>query len=118
MTGIDNTTLMLALGGGGLMFILLLFYGLGGDHQMSKRLTRVGSGEPPKTKIVKTTSISAIRTQTKKSFLDRLAENLPNIQKLKDKIARTGKPISIQKYCVWMVLSAIAGFVLFKFILL
>lgn len=111
----DNTTLLLALGGGGLMFLLLMFYGLGGDQQMNKRLARVGSGEPPKPKAVKTTSISAIRIQTNKSFLDRLAENLPNIQKLKDKIARTGKPISIQKYCVWMALSAIFGFVLFKF---
>jgi tight adherence protein B len=113
----DNTTLFLALGGGGLMFILLLFYGLGGDQQMNKRLARVGSGEMPKPKASKTSAtISASRQHNNKSFADKLAENLPNINKLRDKIARTGKPISLQTYAIWMVLSAVLGFVLFKFL--
>ncbi|MGE3770946.1 MAG: type II secretion system F family protein [Bdellovibrionales bacterium] len=109
-------TLLLLLGGGSFAFLVLLFFGLGGDEKMSRRLARVGSGEPPKASKKLPDRISAIRQANQKTLLDRLAHDyLPNIDKLRQKIARTGKPISLSKYVVWMVLSAAGGFVVFKF---
>jgi tight adherence protein B len=116
----EGMMLYLLLGGGGLAFLAFLFFGLGGDEKMSRRLERVGSGtvqraDPKKSKLPD--RISAIRNQNKKGGLERIAQMLPNIEKLREKIARTGRPISMGQYAAGTVAAAIFGFVFTHYIL-
>lgn len=112
----DNVTLLLLMGGGAILFLGLLFIGLGGDARLQKRLQRVANeakAAAPKTKTPD--RITAIRQQSKKTMLDRLAQYLPNIEKLRGKIARTGKNITTRHYLLMMLASALFGFLLLRF---
>lgn len=111
-----DMTQLLVICGGGFVFLLLLFIGLGGDKRIEKRLQRVTS-DPEKTaaaKIKTPDRISAIRNQNKKTPLDRLAQYLPNIEKLRGKIARTGRNITTKHYLFMTIGAAIFGFLVMR----
>lgn len=113
-----NITLLALLIGGGLAFLLLLFIGLGGDARVRQRLQRVTQETAPAARKNKAVDrISAIRQQNQKTALDRLAQYLPNIEKLRGKIARTGRNITTAHY-VWMMFgAAVLSFLVLRFAL-
>lgn len=104
--------------GGGLIFLALLFVGMGGDKRLNKRLERVTTDTKTTATKAKTPDrLSAIRNQNKKTVLDRMAQYLPNIDKLRAKIARTGRNITTKHYLFMTIASAIFGFLLCRFAL-
>ena len=111
--------LMLLLGGGGgLVLVLLLatFWTGGGGEDVKKRLDRVGGVTPIKN--LKETS-GNLRKRTSDSdipFLDRLIKaTLPNPEKLRQRLARTGKNLTISEYLIINALAIIVCYMIFAY---
>lgn len=94
---------MVLLAGGGITIILLfaMFWGDSPDKQLNKRLARV-SGELVLTREIKVAHAQSLRRKTSDSdiaFVNRLIKTfLPNPDKLRMRLARTGKNISLGEY--------------------
>jgi len=93
--------MLIALGGGALLllFIIVLLWPADNAAALKKRMDRVGGTLPPKN-LKETTG--SLRRQTSDSaipFVDRLIKaTLPNPQKLRQRLARTGRNISLGEY--------------------
>ncbi len=91
------------LGGGALTLIIIfaLFWGESADANMKKRLQRVG-GEIVMVRETKTAMSQSLRRRTSDSeipFIDRLIKTcLPNPDKLRARLGRTGKNIAVGEY--------------------
>ncbi|MDR3449886.1 MAG: type II secretion system F family protein [Alphaproteobacteria bacterium] len=96
------------LGGGAFVVLLLIIVALGdGDADMTRRLARVGpggggrklSGGPRLANSVRSTRDSSI------PLLDQIAKLLPNPDKLRHRIGRTGRAITLGEYLLMNALA-------------
>ena len=104
------------LGGGAFLTILLigLAFGGSGDRELKRRVARVGAdGQGARRSGAK--AASALRTDRQDSvhpLLDRLIKTLvPNPDRIRDRLARTGRRISLGEYLLVNVLVACAGWI-------
>lgn len=117
---IDIDPQILVIAGGALFFLLVVFFllGDGGASSVQKRLDRVG-GAPVKT--IKESSPSTLRRQTSDSsipLLDRIIKaTLPNPQKMRQRLASTGKNISLGEYLMINALAVVVMFLIFVYLM-
>lgn len=108
---------MIMIAGGGLTLLLLAYVFLSGGSSSSsleKRLARVGGIAPVKKE---PTSTGTLRRQTSDSnipLFDRIIKKtLPNPEKMRQRLAATGKNISLGEYLMINAVSIIFFFILF-----
>jgi tight adherence protein B len=103
---LDAHNLYLVMGGAALavVFLLVLAFSSGGD--IDKRLARVGSQGSVR-KISKDGRANSVRSQLDSSipFLDRLTKMLPNPNKLRAQLNRTGRKVALGEYLLMNALA-------------
>lgn len=112
----------LLIGGGGLFLIVLIMALSGsgeGDAQLQKRLARASGAARPLATGKKDGLATSIRRQTKDStipVLDRLIKAaLPNPDKLRSRLLKTGKNINVGEYLMVNGLTIVVAYVVFAF---
>lgn len=113
--------IMMLVGGGFLMLIILLFAFMpaGDSKALNKRLKRV-AGEGIAEEEVEKEKVQLRRNVTDSGIplFDRLIKTaLPNPEKLRQRLARTGTPMTISEYLLINVLAVCVIFTLFNIIL-
>jgi tight adherence protein B len=107
------------VGGGGVLVFLLVFAALGSDkeEQLDRRLGRV-SGKIAVRKLSTEERVQAVRRTTDSGIpvLDQLIKMLPNPDKLRRRLARTGHNITIGDYFLVNVLAIGIFYVIFRFV--
>lgn len=118
----NQQLLLIIVIGGGLSLLLLIAMFWGDDQSsgtLKKRLDRVSGGAIP-VKDLKEQQHASIRRRTSDSnipFLDRLIKMaLPNPQKMRQRLARTGKTLSLGQYLSLNGLSILIFFLVFAFV--
>lgn len=117
-----NLVMLLVLAGGGLMllFLFALFWNDEPSGAFKRRMERV-SGNYRLSRNIKAESQHTLRRRTSDSdipFIDRLIKTtLPNPDKLRVRLARTGRNISLGEYLMINVLLILVLFVIFAFLL-
>jgi tight adherence protein B len=111
------------MGGGGLVTLLLLFMVFWNDQpagSLNKRLERV-SGSAVTVRETKTTSPQSLRRRTSDSeiaLINRLIKTLlPNPDKLRVRLARTGKSTSLGEYIIINAILVIVFYIVFALFL-
>ncbi len=111
--------LVLVIGGGLSLLLVVAVFWMGdeGSSSVKKRLERV-SGMAVKNLKEQTSSTATLRRRTSDSeipFFDRLIKStLPNPEKLRQRLARTGRPIVLGQYLVANALAILVFFVVFQ----
>jgi tight adherence protein B len=110
--------LILAVGGGlFLLVIVALFWQDDEGPSLKKRMDRVGGVMPVRN--IKESTTTTLRRQTSDStipFLDRIIKaTLPNPDKLRQRLARTGKSITLSEYLMMNGLSIAAFYFMFSY---
>jgi tight adherence protein B len=105
------------MGGGAAMAALLLVAAFGGDSEgdLGQRIARV-SGKGGARKIVANDRVQNAVRRTKDSgipILDRLVKLLPNPDKLRHRLARTGRNLTLGEYLLMNALAAGLFYILF-----
>lgn len=107
------------MGGGAAMVVLLLVAALGGDNEadVKRRLARV-SGEATARKLNPSDRMNAVRRTTDSGIplLDQLVKRLPNPDKLRRRLARTGASIALGEYLLMNALAIGIFYLVFNFI--
>lgn len=113
--------MLIMVGGGALFLIVVLMILLGGDSDsgaVKKRLDRVGGTAPAKS--LKETSSGTLRRRTSDSeiaLLDRIIKTtLPNPEKMRARLAATGKNISLGEYLMINALAILVSYLIFAYI--
>jgi tight adherence protein B len=113
---IDAHGMYLILGGGAFVVALLIVSAVtSGAPGIEKRLARVGPQEARKRKIAMDDRANSVRS-TKDStipLLDRMVKLLPNPDKLRARIARTGHNLSLGEYLLVNALAIFLFYILF-----
>lgn len=111
-------TQMLIMIGGGLLTLIVMMAILWGDSSgadVKKRLDRVGGTAPPKP-LKETSTLRRQTTDSSIPFLNKLIKaTLPNPEKMRQRLACTGKNISISEYLMINGLSIMVAFLVFAF---
>ncbi len=115
-----TTPMLLLVTIGVLATCLLGFFAFSGSGVSNKRFARVGNGtlvsDKPKNRDKTPDKLTAVRQQYERGAMDRMIHRLlPNRDKLRDQIQRTGRNITLPRYAVGMLAAAIGGFLLFHF---
>lgn len=113
--------MLIMVGGGALFLIVVLMILLGGDSDsgaVKKRLDRVGGTAHAKS--LKETSSGTLRRRTSDSeiaLLDRIIKTtLPNPEKMRARLAATGKNISLGEYLMINALAILVSYLIFAYI--
>ena len=116
-----NPQMLILIGGGFLFFIvvlLILFSGDSNGASVKKRLDRVGGTAPAKN--LKESTGSTLRRRTSDSdiaLLDRIIKTtLPNPEKMRARLAATGKNLSLGEYLMINVLTIFVAYLIFAYI--
>ncbi len=116
-----NPQMLILIGGGLLFFIvvlLILFSGDSGGADVKKRLDRVGGTAPAKN--LKESTGSTLRRRTSDSdiaLLDRIIKTtLPNPEKMRARLAATGKNLSLGEYLMINALAILVAYLIFAYI--
>ena len=113
---------IVVIGIGGVLFaFIILMILFGGDEQstaVKKRLDRVGGTAPVKS--LQQDNSSNLRRRTSDSniaFLDRLIKTtMPNPEKMRARLAATGKSLSLGEYLMINALSVLVSYLVFAYI--
>lgn len=115
-----NEQMMMAIGGA-VFFVLViaaLFVGDDTSQNVEKRLARVGGNAPVKNLKETTTSLRRKTSDSEIALFDRLIKaTLPNPEKLRQRLAATGKNIALGEYLMINALSVVLFFLFFSFVL-
>jgi len=117
MIAIPQDTMIIA-GGAGISLILLfaLFWGGGDNASTKKRLDRVGGQAVPKP-LKETGSLRRSTSDSSIPFLDTIIKaTLPNPDKMRLRLACTGKSISLSEYLLINAISIIVAFLMFTYL--
>ncbi len=111
------TTAMLYTLLGGCAFLLVIIFGMlsgGGAKDLERRLTRVGPQGTIR-KVAHDERIHAVRRSSDSgiAFVNILVRMLPNPDKVRSRLARTGRNINLGEYVLMNALSLMVFFVLF-----
>ncbi len=105
---LDNTTLYVVLGGGAFIFVLLVLSAFTDSpaDDLQRRLTRVGPGGNVRKLTTRDRSINAVlrRTDSGIPLMNILIGMLPNPDKLRARLVRTGKEFTLGEYLLVTVL--------------
>lgn len=109
--------------GGGILFtiviLLILFSGNGGGASAQKRLDRVGGTAPAKS-LKESPTAGNLRRRTSDSeiaLLDRIIKTtLPNPEKMRARLAATGKNLSLGEYLMINALAILVSYLIFAYI--
>jgi tight adherence protein B len=109
---LDAHSLYWVIGGGALVFILLIVmaFGSGSGADLERRLARVGPQGNVRKIVTRDRTTGSVRS-TKDSaipLLDLLIKRLPNPDKLRARLARTGRNLSLGEY---LLMNALTTFV-------
>jgi tight adherence protein B len=110
--------LYLIMGVGGFLVILLVFLAIGSDSgDLKKRLERVGP-QGGRRKIVTDDRANSVRSTKDSSIplLNQLTKMLPNPDKMRARLSRTGKNIALGEYLLMNALSIALFYFIFSFI--
>ncbi|MDD3181257.1 MAG: type II secretion system F family protein [Alphaproteobacteria bacterium] len=117
-----NPQLLVMIAGGVLftfVILLLLFGGDGTEASVKKRLDRVGGTTPAKN-LKESGSAATLRRRTSDSeiaLLDRIIKTtLPNPEKMRARLAATGKNISLSEYLMVNLLGILVSYLIFAYI--
>jgi tight adherence protein B len=116
---LDHQSMMWVLGGGMIVTVLLVFVALGGstEEEMERRLARVGPQGVVR-KVNTRDRARAVRATKDSSIplLDQFIKLLPNPNKLRSRLAKTGLNFSLGEYLLINALSILIFFLLFHFL--
>lgn len=117
----DQQTLLVLVIGGGLSLLLLIALFWSGDDasgNVKKRLDRVGGTAPVKNlKEQPSTNLRRRTSDSNIAFFDRFIKSaLPNPEKLRQRLARTGKTIALGEYLILNGLAIIVFYLVFAYI--
>lgn len=112
---------MIMLGGGAIFMLIVLYVIFGGGDDaaaVEKRLDRVGGMKPIKTiQEVNTGALLKKNSDSSIAFIDFLIKHtLPNPDKMRLRLAATGKNISIGEYCMINVLAILVAYLVFAYV--
>ena len=115
-----STPMLLLVTVGILATCLLGFFAFSSSGVTTRRLARVGNGTAaggkPKSRDKLPDKLTAVRQQYERGAMDRMIHRLlPNRDKLREQIQRTGRNITLPRYAMGMLAAAIFGFVLIHF---
>ncbi|MDD3288327.1 MAG: type II secretion system F family protein [Alphaproteobacteria bacterium] len=113
-----QTQMIMVLIGGGLFLvtILALFWPDDGGGNVKKRMARV-SGQPVPQKLAQTQTLRRSTTDSEIPMLDRLIKAfLPNPDKLRSRLAQTGRNITLGAYILINALLIVVLFLLFAYV--
>jgi len=108
----------LILGGGGALVLLLILLAVGnGSADIEKRLARVGP-QGGRRKITSDDRINSVRSTKDSSIplLNKMTQMLPNPDKLRARLGRTGHTIALGEYLLMNALAILLFYFLFNFI--
>lgn len=108
--------------GGSVVMVLIVLLMMGGSEpsgSLKKRLDRVGGTTPAKS--LKDTTTNSLRRRTSDSnipLLDKLIKaTLPNPQKMRERLERTGRNISLGEYLIINLLSMLVCYLIFVYMI-
>jgi tight adherence protein B len=108
---------IVGLGGAFVIVLLFLAFGSESEEQLDRRLGRV-SGKGMVRKLSSEERVQAVRRTTDSGIpiLDQLIKMLPNPDKLRRRLARTGRNITIGDYLMATVLATGIFYLVFRFV--
>jgi tight adherence protein B len=107
------------MGGGAFVVVMLIVSAIsGGSSDMERRLARVGPGNKRKINTDERAAANSVRSTKDSSIplLDQLTKLLPNPDKLRARLARTGRAVALGEYLLMNALAVLLFYFIFNFV--